>query len=117
MSEVPNDTDSTVLPDNPDIHLTATNAHAKLVHIMARAVESNHPVTRPVCQRNGFYGVEYRKVAAVEEKLNAWFEALSSSPTLSLNPDGEPKLLRLVLLPPFYNRVWRRRCEGVLRTW
>lgn len=61
---------------------------------MARAVESNHPVTKPICQKNGFYGVEYRKIAAVEEELDAWYKALPQS--LSLDSDGGAKVIRYV---------------------
>lgn len=87
--------DTSSLPNDPDASLAATNAHAKLIHIMGRAVDSNHPVTRPVCQKNGFYGVEYRRVAAVEDELGAWYRNLPKSLTLDAHGDC-PKLLRSV---------------------
>ena len=86
--------DSSDLPNDEDIGLATTNAHAKLIHIMARAVDFNQPLMKPVCQKNGFYGVEYSKIAQAEEELNAWYEALSSSPALSLDSDGDLKRLR-----------------------
>ena len=97
IPDISNARNSAVLPDSPNIYLAATNAHAKLAHIMARAVEYNHPVTKPICQNNGFYAVEYRKIVAVEEELDAWHQALSSSPTLSLDSNGDARMLRFVL--------------------
>ena len=87
-----------ILPEHTDLDLTATNAHAKLCCIMAHAIESSHPVTKPVCQKNGFYGVEYRKVAEIEDNLEAWYRALTSSPSLGFNSDADPRKLRFVLL-------------------
>lgn len=84
--------DTSILPENADAMLVATNAHAKLVQITARAVDSNHPVTKHLCQKNGFYGVQYHKIAAVEQELEAWHAALPQS--LCLDSEEDPHILR-----------------------
>ncbi|KAK3714465.1 Gypsy retrotransposon integrase-like protein 1 [Vermiconidia calcicola] len=59
--------------------MAGTYAHAKLIQILGSAVESNHPVTRPISQKNGFYGVEYSKIIATEEQLEEWFASMPPS--------------------------------------
>jgi hypothetical protein len=60
--------------------LAGTYAHAQLIQILATAVDSIHPVTRPISQKNGFYGVEYNKIADIEGQLEAWFAQLPTFP-------------------------------------
>ncbi|KAL1306511.1 hypothetical protein AAFC00_005205 [Neodothiora populina] len=85
------------LPEDADISLTATNAHAKLIHIMARAIDSHHPLNRPPCQQNGFYTVEYHRIVAVEEELEAWYNALPASLTFDSNDDIHKLRCQLLL--------------------
>lgn len=68
--------------------MAGTFAHAELIQILASAVESNHPVTRKISQKNGFYGVEYSKITATEEQLEAWFETLPQNPADASTPAG-----------------------------
>jgi hypothetical protein len=68
---------SATIPQSMSDPMAGTYAHAKLIQILASAVESNHPVTRPISQKNGFYGVEYSKITATEEQLEAWFNGLA----------------------------------------
>lgn len=65
-------------PDDFASPLAATQAHAALITILAKVVDSNHPVTKPISQKNGFYSVEYKNVVAIEEDLERWFSALPS---------------------------------------
>lgn len=60
--------------------LAGTYAHAQLIQILATAVDSNHPVTRPITKQNGFYGVEHCKITAIEDQLEAWFAQLPPFP-------------------------------------
>ena len=60
--------------------LAGTYAHAQLIQILAAAVDSIHPVTRPITQKNGFYGVDYHKIAVIEKQLEAWFAQLPPFP-------------------------------------
>ena len=69
---------SSSVPD-PSDPMAGTYAHAKLIQILGSAVESNHPVTRPISQKNGFYGVEYSKIIATEEQLEEWFASMPPS--------------------------------------
>lgn len=57
-----------------------TYAHSRLIQILSVTVESNHPVTKPIGQKNGFYGVEYSKIVATEEQLEQWFNQLLVAP-------------------------------------
>jgi hypothetical protein len=75
-------------PESISDPMAGTYAHAQLIQILARAVESNHPVTRPISQKNGFYGVEYSKISATESELEAWFNDLPQNPTNTGTPDG-----------------------------
>lgn len=77
--------------------MAGTYVHAQLIQILASAVESNHPVTRPISQKNGFYGVEYSKIVTVEEQLEAWFNGLQN-PADAVAPEGT-MLVRYVSLP------------------
>ena len=43
-----------------------TYMHARLSHILANIVETNHPFTKPIHTKDGFYGIEYRKIDATE---------------------------------------------------
>ncbi len=67
--------------------LASTYAHAELIEILAAAVESIHPVTRPVSQKNGFHGFEYCKIVAIEDRLEAWFARLPPFPTTTATTD------------------------------
>ena len=72
------------LPTQPDsirVPMAGTYAHAKLIQILAVAVEANHPVTRPISEKNGFYGVEHHKITATEEQLKEWFANFLQTPT------------------------------------
>ena len=60
--------------------MAGTYVHAKLIQILASAVESNHPVTQPIGQRHGFYAVEYSKIVVTEEQLETWFSSLPQNP-------------------------------------
>lgn len=75
-------------PESLNDPMAGTFAHAELIQILASAVESNHPVTRKISQKNGFYGVEYSKITATEEQLEAWFETLPANPTDASTPEG-----------------------------
>ena len=79
---------SAVRPHDATDPMAGTYAHAELIQILATAVESNHPVTRPISQKNGFYGVEYSKITATEEQLEAWFATLPQSQADPSTPDG-----------------------------
>ena len=81
-------------PQSMSDPMAGTYAHAQLIQILARAVESNHPVTRPISQKNGFYGVEYSKITATEDQLAAWFNGLQH-PADAATPEGT-KLMRYV---------------------
>lgn len=98
MPDAPNHTtlDESALPEYKDPMLVATNAHAKLVNIMARAMDSNHPVTNHLCQSNGFYSVQYTRIVAMEQELEAWHAALPQS--LDLDSEADPRNLRAQLL-------------------
>ena len=67
-------------PESVDDPMAGTYAHAELIIILARAVEKNHPVTRTISQKNGFYGVEYGNIVTIEERLEAWFENIPHNP-------------------------------------
>lgn len=75
-------------PLSPADPMSGTYAHAELIQILATAVESNHPVTRPISQKNGFYGVEYSKITVTEEQLEAWFSTLSMAQADPSTPEG-----------------------------
>lgn len=75
-------------PESMKDPIAGTYAHAELVQILASAVESNHPVTRPISQKNGFYGVEYTKITATEDQLESWLETLPAHPTDATTPEG-----------------------------
>ncbi len=82
--------------------MTGTYVHAELIQILASAVESNHPVTRPISQKNGFYGVEYSKIVTIEDQLEAWFNGLQD-PADAVAPEGT-MLVRYVSLLTGRNR-------------
>lgn len=63
--------------------LAGTYAHAQLILILAAAVELIHPPTRPISEKNGFYAVEYCKITAIEQQLEAWFAQLPPLPSIS----------------------------------
>lgn len=63
-------------PETMSDPMVGTYAHAELIQILASVVESNHPVIRPISQKNGFYGVEYSKITGTEEQLEAWLSNL-----------------------------------------
>lgn len=67
--------------------LASTYAHAELIEILAAAVDSIHPVTQPMSQKNGFYGVEYGKIVAIENRLEAWFAKLPPFPSATATTD------------------------------
>lgn len=69
-------------PESMRYPLAGTYAHAKLIQILALAVDANHPVTRPISEKNGFYGVGYSKITATEEQLEAWFANLPQDPVM-----------------------------------
>ena len=75
-------------PESVTDPMAGTYAHAELIQILASAVESNHPVTRPISQKNGFYGVEYSKITGTEEQLEAWFETLPQTQADASTPEG-----------------------------
>lgn len=75
-------------PESLNDPMAGTFAHAELIQILASTVESNHPVTRRISQKNGFYGVEYSKIIATEEQLEAWFETLPQNPTDASTSEG-----------------------------
>ena len=79
---------SAVRPESLQDSMAGTFAHAELIQILASVVESNHPVTRPISQKNGFYGVEYAKIVATEEQLGSWFETLPQNPADATTPEG-----------------------------
>ncbi len=84
-------------PTRPEIirePMASTYAHAKLIQILAIAVEANHPVTRPISEKNGFYGVEYSKITTTEEQLEAWFANLPQIPTMDAD---DPEQIRYIL--------------------
>lgn len=83
-----------LLFDFPNAPLAATHAHAKLISILARVVESNHPVTGPISHKNGFYAVSYSNVVAIEHQLDSWFNALPDA--LSVDDGDNPQSLRFV---------------------
>ena len=77
-------------PTKPPSAIDAgTYAHAELARILASVVESNHPVARPISQKNGFYGVEYNKTMATEVQLETWFKSLPEQKELDAStPEG-----------------------------
>ena len=79
---------SPVRPESLRDPMAGTFAHAELIQILASVVESNHPVTRPISRKNGFYGVEYAKIVATEEQLESWFETLPQNPADATTPEG-----------------------------
>lgn len=79
---------SPLRPESAKDPMAGTFAHAELIQILATAVESNHPVTRKISQKNGFYGVKYSKIIATEEQLESWFETLPQNPTDASTPEG-----------------------------
>lgn len=82
-----------VEPESVHDPMFNTHAHSRLIQILAVTVESNHPVTRPIAQKDGFYGVEYSKITTTEDQLEQWFEQLlKSSP--SEQPGGDTRLMR-----------------------
>ncbi|KAK5703331.1 Gypsy retrotransposon integrase-like protein 1 [Elasticomyces elasticus] len=99
--------------------LFGTYMHAELIQILAITVESNHPFTRPIESKNGTYGVEYRKVTATEERLQAWIgrlQQVSLPDDLAANSDNlrSQLMLRLyyahvqmVLYRPFLHHALR----------
>lgn len=92
------------LPSQPEStrdSMAGTYAHAKLIQILALAVEANHPVTRPISEKNGFYGVEYSKITATEEQLEAWFASL---PHIAADA-GDPTQIRYERSPSHHNHV------------
>lgn len=103
--------------------LAGTYAHAQLIQILAAAVESIHPPTRPISEKNGFYAVEYSKITAIERQLEAWFVQLpplpsTSEPAIDSNVTRSQLLLRLsyahvqmVLYKPFLHHT----LKGVLQ--
>ncbi|KAI7375141.1 hypothetical protein KC336_g20060, partial [Hortaea werneckii] len=81
-----------------------TYAHSRLIQILAVTVESNHPVTKPIGQKNGFYGVEYSKIVATEEQLERWYNQLLVAPSeQQAQPGGDDsKLIRSQLMLRMY---------------
>lgn len=75
--------------------LYGTYAHAQLIQILAETVESNHPVTRPIEQKNGFYGVDYSKITSTENRLEAWHAELLQFAPIEQNYE-EAKQMRFV---------------------
>ena len=74
--------------------LAGTYAHAQLIQLLATAVDAIHPATRPMNQKNGFYGVEYGKITAIEEQLAAWFAQL---PPIAYTADTANDITRYVV--------------------
>ncbi|KAK5130568.1 hypothetical protein LTR08_001948 [Meristemomyces frigidus] len=73
-----------------------------MVDILAVTVESNHPVTRPIGQKNGFYRVEYRKIAATEDQLEKWFDELLKPPPGEQTGEDDIKVIRSQLMLRMY---------------
>lgn len=99
--------------------LAATHAHAKLAIIMAQVVETNHPIMTAQYRKNGFYGIEYYKIAAAEQELDTWYKEIPQS--LSLDTvDGDPEALRYVFCSGRNKRIWSMafttlQCSRVVR--
>ena len=79
-------------PESVGDPMAGTYAHAELIKILADAVESNHPVTRPIAHKNGFYGVQYGNIITIEEQLEAWFENIPTHPADATKLDGSMQM-------------------------
>ncbi|KAK4989692.1 Gypsy retrotransposon integrase-like protein 1 [Elasticomyces elasticus] len=86
-----------VVLDDPTSLDAATHAHAKLILILSRAVENNYPVTRPPFTTNGFYSVQYQRIAQIEADLEQWLNNLPDMSTPSA-PASTPRFIRSQLL-------------------
>lgn len=62
--------------DNPPSLVMGTHAHAKLVIIMAKAVELNHPLNRPSYISGGYYSIPHHQIVEIESQLDTWQEDL-----------------------------------------
>ncbi|KAK5140030.1 hypothetical protein LTR04_003193, partial [Oleoguttula sp. CCFEE 6159] len=98
--------------------VAATEAHAELISIMARAVASIHPIHRPDYGDSGFYRVKHCLIADIEIELDSWFHNLPQVPNVGQPEEGHftrnQLLLRLayghvqmVLYRPFLHHVVR----------
>jgi len=76
-------------PESIHHPMFGTYAHSRLIQILAVTVETNHPVTKPIGQKNGFYGVEYSKIVATEDQLEQWFNQLLNAPSREGEQSGE----------------------------
>ncbi|GAB7351299.1 hypothetical protein MBLNU459_g1714t2 [Dothideomycetes sp. NU459] len=85
-----------LMSDSPTAPLAATHAHAKLILILAKVVQYNQPIAGPIPQKNGHYSVPFTKIAAIENELGSWFNALPHE--LMLDGDENPHSLRAQLL-------------------
>ncbi|KAK4972507.1 hypothetical protein LTR28_012510, partial [Elasticomyces elasticus] len=81
-----------VVLDDPTSLDAATHAHAKLILILSRAVENNYPVTRPPFTTNGFYSVQYQRIAQIEADLEQWLDNLPDMSTPSA-PASTPRFI------------------------
>ncbi|KAK5020188.1 Gypsy retrotransposon integrase-like protein 1, partial [Cryomyces antarcticus] len=122
---LPSDVDSTTSKspfsspiDDPTSPTAVTQAHARLIMIMAKAVQSIHPTNRPDYRQNGFYGVKYFHITEAEAELETWFRQLPQVPNVDQAEDGtivrSQLLLRLayghvqmILYRPFLHHVVR----------
>lgn len=83
---------------DPHDPMFGTYKHARLIEILAKTAESNHPVTRRIPMlRNGFYGVEYNKIVCRENELTEWFDELNNSLAETPSTEEDP-FIRSALL-------------------
>ncbi|TKA73539.1 hypothetical protein B0A49_07711 [Cryomyces minteri] len=68
--------------------VAATEAHAELISIVARAVASIHPTHRPDYGDNGFYQVKHCQIADIEIELDNWFHNLPHVPDVDQPEEG-----------------------------
>ena len=88
------------MPPGRTSSMVAFNAHARLVHILAKTVKCIYPIKGLAHARNQSdqsYVVHHAQIREIEQDLQQWMEKLPTA--MKLGVDSPPQFVRYVLRP------------------